>query len=91
MIYVRLLISGLVTGVGFRSFIKRNAEELSVAGWVRNRIDGKVEAVFEGEEKKVQEMLKLCKNGPPAAKVEKAEILERKEIEKKSDEFQVLF
>jgi acylphosphatase len=64
-----ILISGRVQGVFFRSETKYEAKQLGVTGWIRNVPDGRVEAVFEGEEKKVKELIKFCKEGPPGARV----------------------
>lgn len=62
-------IEGRVQGVGFRYWVRRNAEELNLTGWVRNRRDGAVEALFSGLERDVQEMQARCAIGPPGAKV----------------------
>ena len=67
---VRARITGRVQGVGFRAFVEQAAERLGVRGWVRNRRDGSVEAVIAGDTSKVDEMLTLCWQGPPAAKVD---------------------
>jgi acylphosphatase len=68
-----VLITGLVQGVSFRSSIKRMAISLDLKGWVRNLGDDKVEALFEGPEDKVKEMLDWCKRGPPSSRVENIE------------------
>jgi len=70
---VHVTISGRVQGVWFRANTKQKAEQLNVTGWVRNKKNGDVEAVFEGEEKHIKEMIEWCHNGPPLAKVEKVE------------------
>lgn len=62
-------VSGRVQGVFFRSRTKREADSRDVKGWVRNRDDGGVEAVFEGENAAVKEMIEFCKHGPAGAKV----------------------
>jgi acylphosphatase len=67
---VQVRIEGRVQGVGFRAFVEMSAIELELRGWVRNRRDGAVEAVFQGSEAAVEEMLRLCAAGPPAAIVE---------------------
>jgi acylphosphatase len=64
-----VLVSGRVQGVFFRSETKRKADNHDVKGWVRNLPDGKVEAVFEGEEEKVKALIEFCKRGPPGARV----------------------
>ena len=67
---VRARITGRVQGVGFRAFVEQAADRLGVSGWVRNRRDGSVEAVIAGDTSKVDELLTLCWQGPPAAKVD---------------------
>jgi len=69
-----VLISGRVQGVWFRATTKEKAEELGVTGWVRNTSDGRVEAVFMGEEDKVNKLIEWCHQGPPLAEVEKVEV-----------------
>ncbi len=71
---VHVLISGRVQGVWFRSSIKNKAEQLGIKGWVKNTFDGDVEAVFEGEENKINEILDWCHQGPPLSKVENIDI-----------------
>lgn len=62
-------ISGRVQGVWFRAWTKQEAERLGLRGWVRNRPDGSVEAMFVGAEAAVDEMLAACREGPPHAEV----------------------
>ena len=71
---VHVIISGRVQGVWFRASTKQKAEQLGLTGWVRNTSDGCVEAVFEGEEDQVKEMIKWCYQGPPLSKVEQVDI-----------------
>jgi len=66
---VRVLISGRVQGVWYRGWTCDQAEALGLDGWVRNRDDGRVEAVFAGEAAAVEDMLKACREGPPLAQV----------------------
>jgi len=68
-------VSGIVQGVFFRQKTKRQAESLGVNGWVRNLPDGRVEAVFEGEEQAVKELINWCHHGPSYAMVTKVEVL----------------
>lgn len=63
-------ISGRVQGVGFRAWTAHEAERLGLAGWVRNRRDGSVEAVFRGAEDQVVSMLDECWRGPRGAVVD---------------------
>ncbi len=72
---VHVFVSGKVQGVFFRSGTKDKAEELGLAGWVRNLSDGRVEAVFEGEEGKVEKMLEWCWKGPEYARVATVEVI----------------
>lgn len=72
---VHVFISGRVQGVFFRSNTKDIAEMLGLTGWVRNLPDGRVEAVFEGEEGNVEKMLQWCRKGPEYARVEDVEVI----------------
>lgn len=65
----RLSIQGRVQGVGYRHWMVHAAQRLGVAGWVRNRGDGSVEAMVEGDIAAVEELLRACRRGPPAASV----------------------
>jgi acylphosphatase len=64
-----MLASGDVQGVFFRHETKTRADRANVRGWIRNRDDGTVEAVFEGEEQDVEALVTFCKHGPPRAMV----------------------
>ena len=74
---VRVLIEGRVQGVGFRYWTERVARELGLDGWVRNRRDGSVEAVFAGPADDVSEMLDRCRDGPASAVVTTVRIVEQ--------------
>jgi acylphosphatase len=67
---VQVRIEGRVQGVGYRVFVEVHALELGLEGWVRNRRDGSVEAVFQGPDEAVDEMLQRCQEGPAAAIVD---------------------
>ncbi len=69
MIRARLTISGRVQGVNFRASARDMARAHRLSGWVRNRVDGNVEAVVEGEEAAVQAFTTWCHHGPPGAYV----------------------
>lgn len=73
---VRILVSGRVQGVFFRAYTKEEAEKRGIKGWVRNLPDGRVEALFEGEDKAVEEMIQWCHKGSPSAVVTKVEVIE---------------
>jgi acylphosphatase len=63
-------ITGIVQGVAFRYYTRRQAARLGLTGWVRNLRDGRVEAIFEGDEDRVENMLRWCREGPPGARVD---------------------
>lgn len=69
-----VLVYGFVQGVGFRFAVERAARSRGVAGWVRNRADGTVEAVFEGRPEDLEALLDLCRRGPRGADVERVDI-----------------
>ncbi len=69
---------GRVQGVFFRDTARRRAESAGVAGWVRNRPDGAVEAVFEGDAAAVGEMVGFCRRGPSRAEVASVEVEEER-------------
>jgi acylphosphatase len=73
---VHVVISGIVQGVGYRVFVEREAERRELAGWVRNRRDGSVEAVFSGDDGKVDAMLDACRRGPPVGRVDDVAVAE---------------
>jgi len=70
---IRVIISGRVQGVGYRAWTVKKASDMGIAGWVRNRSDGTVEAVFYGDEGKVMAMIEACKDGPMIARVNRIE------------------
>jgi acylphosphatase len=74
MIACRLRIRGLVQGVFYRESMRQRAVELKVGGWVRNRIDGSVEALLQGEAADVERLTEWARRGPPAARVEAVQI-----------------
>lgn len=69
-----VLISGQVQGVFFRVKTRSEALKRQVFGWVRNLADGRVEAVFEGEKKDVDELVNFCRKGPQGAYVTKIDV-----------------
>lgn len=73
MTVVRVVIHGRVQGVGYRDWTQRRAEASGLAGWVRNRRDGTVEALFAGPEDTVLVLLAACREGPGAARVDRVE------------------
>jgi acylphosphatase len=74
MIARRLVIRGRVQGVGYRYAMAEAVQARGVAGWVRNRSDGTVEAVLQGDAAAVEEAIAWCRRGPPLARVTAVEI-----------------
>ena len=72
----RVIVSGRVQGVFFRDTTRRRAQSAAVAGWVRNTPDGAVEAVFEGEQDAVEEMVEFSRRGPSRAEVAAVEVID---------------
>jgi len=75
MVRRRVIVHGWVQGVGFRVAVARRAAGLGVAGWVRNRPDGAVEAVFEGPAEEVASLVRFCEEGPRGAAVDRVDEL----------------
>ena len=71
---VHAIIRGRVQGVWYRSWTVETANNLQLSGWVRNRFDGTVEAVFAGEKPQVDIMIRKCFDGPTAASVDDIEV-----------------
>jgi acylphosphatase len=69
-----LRIFGRVQGVYFRESLRQQAQTFDVAGWVRNRRDGSVEAMLQGEPTAVEAVIAWCRRGPGAARVERVDI-----------------
>ena len=65
-----MVVRGGVQGVGYRAFVEHEALRHGVEGWVRNRRDGSVEAVFAGAQEKVDSIIAACRRGPYAARVD---------------------
>lgn len=74
MITRQLRIVGEVQGVGFREALRHEAERLGVAGWVRNRRDGTVEAMVQGPAGPVEELIAWARRGPPASRVDGVDV-----------------
>jgi len=73
---VHVFISGKVQGVWFRAYTEAEAKKLGIKGWVRNLSDGRVEAVFEGEDTAVDKMVAWCYRGSPYSEVKNVEVIE---------------
>ncbi|MFV9506833.1 MAG: acylphosphatase [Oscillochloridaceae bacterium umkhey_bin13] len=75
LVRAHVLIAGRVQGVSFRAYARDRARQAGVTGWVRNRDDGRVEAVFEGSRSAVQRMITWCYSGPIQATVDRVEVV----------------
>lgn len=69
-----VIVSGKVQGVFYRAETQKAAVRFGVVGWVRNRPDGTVEALMEGEQEDVEALISWCRGGPPMALVEKVDV-----------------
>jgi len=85
-----LIIEGRVQGVFFRDSTRREAIELGLCGWVKNRFDGSVEVVAEGPKEKVETLIAWCHHGPPIARVTKVHKI-REDYTGEFDSFRVTF
>jgi len=66
----RIMVRGRVQGVGYRAWVDHEARRVGLQGWVRNRRDGSVEAVFGGDAQIVADMIMSCRKGPPSSRVD---------------------
>jgi acylphosphatase len=71
---VHLIVRGRITGVFFRVAAQREAKRLGITGWVKNRTDGKVELLAEGEEEGIREMVLWAQHGTSAARVDDVDV-----------------
>ena len=69
-----IIITGKVQGVGFRYWLYKEAKQRNIDGWVRNKISGEVEALLIGKDEKINNLIKLCKKGPPSSEITKIEV-----------------
>jgi acylphosphatase len=74
-VHAHVFVTGRVHGVFFRVETKRNADLHDVKGWIRNLSDGRVEAVFEGENEAVEKLVSFCRRGPKYAEVSGTEVI----------------
>ena len=85
----KILIDGFVQMVGYRSFTSRYANSLQLKGYVRNLYSGEVEVVVEGEEDKIEELIRYLRRGPHSARVDKVEV-KWEEYQGKFNRFSIL-
>jgi acylphosphatase len=90
MMAKRLIIKGRVQGVRYRVTFAETAIALGLAGWVRNRLDGSVEAWVHGDEDAIAAIVTWAKRGPPAARVSDVLVTESEEPMPKNKQFEVL-
>ena len=69
-----IVITGRVQGVGFRYWLHKAAVQKNINGWVKNKISGEVEALLVGDDVEIDNLIKLCKKGPPSSRVTKIEV-----------------
>lgn len=93
-VMVHVVIRGRVQGIGYRAWTDYEARERGIAGWVRNRRDGSVEALFAGAESDVQAMIETCRVGPPGARIDaidqRAGTADELALRRGGDDFSVL-
>ena len=77
MIRRHLVVHGMVQGVGYRWSVSREARRLGLAGWVRNRSDGTVEAVAQGPDDAVEALVDWCRTGPAGAQVSRVDVTDQ--------------
>ncbi len=82
---IHLYISGFVQGVGFRVFVRRKAKKMGITGWVRNLKDGRVEAILQGEEEKLEALLEHVRKGSYFSQVKNVLVKEEEIVEKFTD------
>ena len=82
---IHIIVTGTVTGVGFRWWLKMEAEKRNIHGFVKNRTEDEVEALLLGHEKDVEDVVRLCRKGPTSSKVKSVKIEDyQQEYTKKS-------
>lgn len=86
---VHLWISGFVQGVGYRANTRHHARKLGLTGWVKNLQDGRVEALVQGPEEKLIQLIRLCEKGSYFSQVKNI-VVEWEEITEKFDEFTII-
>lgn len=82
---LHIIITGFVQGVGYRKFVKHHGSKLGLTGWVRNLPDNSVEALLQGPEEKIKEMIVRCKKGPFLSEVENVDVVWEESKETYSD------
>lgn len=83
-----IFVSGFVQGVGYRHFVRKNAQQLGLMGWVKNTPDGRVEVLAQGEKEDLEKLIELCRKGPFLAEIENVEVV-WEEIKQDYPDFQI--
>ncbi|MFH1186565.1 MAG: acylphosphatase [Candidatus Levyibacteriota bacterium] len=87
--FAHIITSGFIQGVGFRQFVKKEAQKLELKGWVKNIDKGRVEAVFIGEKKAIDKMINKCRKGPFLSEVKDVKVeWEEKDVD--FDKFEII-
>ena len=89
-IRTHIFVFGRVQGIGYRDGVRRKARKLGIFGWVKNLEDGRVEAVFEGEEDKIREIVEWARKGPFLAKVKNIDIVSE-DFSGEFNDFKIIF
>lgn len=87
----RARVSGRVQGVGFRWYVREAAVRLGIGGWVRNLGDGDVELYARGPAERLRELRRVVRQGPPASRVDRLEVVDRRVDPDAGSEFEVRF
>lgn len=84
----RIFISGFVQGVNFRQFVKRNALQLGLTGFVKNLPDNRVEATFQGSKEQIEKIIAICEKGPFLSEVKDVEVI-WEEVNRQFESFEI--
>jgi len=85
----RIYVLGFVHGVGFRGFVKSNAQKLNLKGWVQNTDDGRVEVLAQGAKEEIEKFIKICEKGPFLSEVKSVDVNWEKE-ETELNDFEII-
>lgn len=88
---MQIKITGIVQGVFFRVSTQEQAIKLGITGWVKNCFDGSVEALFEGTDEQLADILDWCSDGPDHAQVDQVQIIDRKDCTNPQEGFNIIY
>ena len=86
----KIIINGLVQGIGFRNFLKRNALNLNLRGYAKNNKDSNVELIIEGSFESISKMIDICKKGSPTSRIDKV-LVEEQDYKGEFNSFKILW